>query len=49
LEPYQSRLGRKRGRELQSRPKALLGIGGWLVFGFCFEIGDAIEKNVLDE
>jgi hypothetical protein len=26
-----------------------LGIGGRLLFGFCFEIGDAIEKNVLDE
>jgi hypothetical protein len=49
LEPYQSGLAKRKSRELQSRPKALLGIGGWLVFGFCFEIGDAIEKNVLDE
>jgi hypothetical protein len=26
-----------------------LGIGGRLLFGFCFKIGDSSEKNVLDE
>ena len=47
-----SRIGAGSGGKEVANCGALLlqlGIGGGLVFDFCFEIGDAIEKNVLDE